>query len=486
MTTDILPGAIVQGLLASGQGHLLEHAEHLDANVRRQLVQNLEGLDFERLAQVFKASTSSQAKLLAGDVFPVSGISTVKERTAECVSRWRAAGLQAIGSGQLAVLLLAGGQGTRLGSSAPKGCYDIGLPSRKSLFQLQAERLLRMQHLACNENDRSTSSGAALLPLYIMTSVFTHDEIRAFFATHGFFGLNPEQVLFFQQGQMPCFTRDGKLVVETQCQLARAPDGNGGVFSALEESGMLLDMERRGVRFCECFAVDNALVRVADPLFLGHFLQSGAPLASKVVRKAYPEERVGVFVHKGHPAGPVEVVEYSELPEDLATSLDPDTGRLRFLWSNVCMHLFSLDFLKFASAQLKKDPFFHPAWKTIPSLNGPVPGVKLEQFIFDPFRFAPSMALFEVLREEEFSPVKNAPGSSSDSPDTARAHLLALHRRWVEAAGGRVDDGEGTTPALAVAHGGVEVSPLLSHSGEGLEQRCAGQSFSPGVVIDTL
>ncbi|KAL9274636.1 UDP-N-acetylglucosamine diphosphorylase 2-like protein [Drosera capensis] len=268
-----------------------------------------------------------------------------------------------------------------------------------------------------------------------MTSSFTHEATQRFFESRKYFGLDRSQVIFFQQGTIPCISKDRKFIMETPYRVARAPDGNGGVYTVLKFSRLLEDMATRGIKYIDCYGVDNALVRVADPAFLGYFIDKGAAAAAKVVRKAYPQERVGVCVRRGK-GGPLAVVEYSELDPSLASAIDQATGRLRFCWSNVCLHMFTLDFLNQVASGLEKDGIFHLAEKKIPSVHGFETGLKLEQFMFDAFTFAPSTALFEVLREEEFAPVKNANGAKADTPDTARMLVLRLHTRWVTTAGG--------------------------------------------------
>ncbi|PKI60810.1 hypothetical protein CRG98_018799 [Punica granatum] len=229
-------------------------------------------------------------------------------------------------------------------------------------------------------------------------------------------------------------------------------------------------MAARGIKYIDCYGVDNALVRVADPTFLGYFIEKGSDAAAKVVRKAYPQEKVGVFVRRGK-GGPLTVVEYSELDPALASMINQETGRLRFCWSNVCLHMFTLDFLNQVANALEKDSIYHLAEKKIPSIHGHTAGMKMEQFVFDAFPYAPSTALFEVVREEEFAPVKNATGSSFDTPDSARLLVLRLHTRWVVAAGGFL------THSVPLYATGVEVSPLCSYAGENLEAICRGRTF---------
>ncbi|XP_010260631.1 PREDICTED: UDP-N-acetylglucosamine diphosphorylase 1-like [Nelumbo nucifera] len=464
------PQALLERLKDYGQEDVFSLWDELSPEERELLVKDIESLDLPRIDRIIRCSLRSQGlPIPAIEPVPESCVSTVEERTLEERERWWKMGLKAISEGRLAVLLLSGGQGTRLGSSDPKGCFNIGLPSGKSLFQLQAERILCVQRLAAQSVNEG-SAGFVPIHWYIMTSPFTDDATRKFFESHKYFGLEPDQVTFFQQGTIPCISKDGRFIMESPYKVAKAPDGNGGVYSALKYSRLLEDMAMRGVRYLDCYGVDNALVRVADPTSLGYFIDKGVAAAAKVVRKAYPQEKVGVFVRRGK-GGPLAVVEYSELDPMLASEINQETGRLRFCWSNVCLHMFTLDFLNQVANGLEKDSIFHLAEKKIPSIHGYTVGLKLEQFIFDAFTYAPSTALFEVLREEEFAPVKNANGSTFDTPDSARLLVLRLHTRWVVAAGGFL------THSVPLYATGVEISPLCSYAGENLEAICRGRTF---------
>ncbi|GFR44147.1 hypothetical protein Agub_g5314 [Astrephomene gubernaculifera] len=483
---------------AAGQGHIFEHWESLTEGERENLLKDVEGLDYHYLSRVFTASlaASSAAGSYQG-VRPATDVVQRKDVTPAQEAEWTQLGYRFIAEGRVGVLLLAGGQGTRLGSCLPKGCFDIGLPSHKSLFQLQAERLLRLQRLAAAA---SGTPPAAARPLtwYIMTSAFTHEATLEHFVAHDYFGLQRTQVVFFQQGFLPAFTEEGKLILETRSSLAKAPDGNGGVYLSLARSGLLQHMSAAGIECLDCYCVDNSLARLGDPRFIGYCHGvAKADVGARVVAKAYPEEKVGVFARRyaeaGSAAAPssssaaaaaataagtapssLAVLEYSELEPALASATNPATGQLYFNWANLCMHFFSVAWLARVAEELLqgRGTPYHVARKRIPSLAGPVPGVKLELFIFDTFGAAgDKTALVEVERREEFAPVKNAPGAATDSPDTARAAVLSLHAGWVRAAGGVVTCGEG-----------LEVSPLVSYGGEGLEGLVAGKTYGDAFV----
>lgn len=451
-----------KAVTAAGQGHLLGDWDRLSTDQRLHLMADIQEFDLAYVNNSYIASKSLAAENKRPPQ-PLQEVTTLKDLGHDNIDIWTKAGYKLIAEGRAAVLLLAGGQGTRLGSSAPKGCYDIGLPSHKSLFQLQAERLIRVQQLAAEILHGQGAKVGHPVRWYIMTSPSTDAPTKEHFKKHRHFGLDPDQLFFFQQGQLPCLTPEGKIILASSHALAKAPDGNGGVYLALAKSGALQDMQSHGVEAVDCFAVDNALIKLADPLFLGHCHSQQTDCGARVVAKAHPEEKVGVFARRG---AHVEVVEYSEMDPQEAASVDPSTGELRYAWSNVCMHYFSTAFLVAMADRLKQQGQYHIAHKKIPSKDGPVQGVKLELFIFDTFPMAHRVSLMEVARASEFAPVKNAPGSASDSPDTARQAIMSSHQRWVEEAGGSVTSPEG-----------VEVSPLVSYGGEGLDQLCKGKTF---------
>ncbi|XP_048438249.1 UDP-N-acetylglucosamine diphosphorylase 1-like isoform X2 [Pyrus x bretschneideri] len=433
------PQGLLERLKDYGQEDAFALWDELSPDERQLLVNEIESLDLSRIDRIIRCSLRSHGLPTAAiEPVPESNVSSVEERTLEDRERWWKMGLKAIYEGKLGVLLLSGGQGTRLGSSDPKGCFSSAAPLQ--------------------------------IHWYILTSPFTDESTRKFFESHKYFGLESDQVTFFQQGTIPCVSKDGRFIMETPYRVAKAPDGNGGVYSAIKSSRLLEDMATRGIKYVDCYGVDNALVRVADPTFLGYFIDKGVSAAAKVVRKAYPQEKVGVFVRRGK-GGPLTVVEYSEMDSSLASAINQETGRLRFCWSNVCLHMFTLDFLNQVANGLEKDSIYHLAEKKIPSIHGQSMGFKLEQFIFDAFPYAPSTALFEVLREEEFAPVKHANGSNFDTPDSARLLVLRLHTRWVVAAGGFL------THSVPLYATGVEVSPLCSYGGENLEAICRGRTF---------
>ena len=299
------------------------------------------------------------------------------------------------------------------------------------------------------------------------------EATRAYFAAQGYFGLREDQCFFFTQGVLPAFDGDGKILLEARSRVSVAPDGNGGVYGALAASGALADMGRRGVKYVSQYCVDNALVKVGDPEFVGFFASEGADCAAKVVRRVLAGEKVGVVALRG---GRPSVVEYSEMDAADAARVDGD-GCLVFRDAHVCVNCFHFDFLERAAAGLVDELPLHVARKKIAHYDGtavvdpPSPnGVKLERFIFDAFPFARKFRCLEGDRGADFAPVKNAPGSSSDSPDTARALFSDQSKRRLIAAGAKI---AGDATAL------VEVSPLTSYQGEGLESQAGKELTAP-------
>ncbi|OSX67084.1 hypothetical protein POSPLADRAFT_1164350 [Postia placenta MAD-698-R-SB12] len=473
---------------AAGQGHLLQFWPKLSETERAYLLAQLDALDIDRVNRIYRKAVSSEKE--AAENAGKDAIGPLPEDAFDSVigvpekeKEWRSIGLRAIASGQVGVLLMAGGQGTRLGSSAPKGCYDIGLPSHKSLFQYQAERIARLQIVA--EKEFGKPAGSVAIPWYVMTSGPTRPETEAFFKKHNYFGLSSKNVIFFEQGTLPCLTMDGKVILEKPSKVAVAPDGNGGLYAALRKPlspsaprTVLSDLAARKIQYVHSYCVDNCLVKVADPVFLGYCIQKQADCAAKVVPKAYPTESVGVVARRGDK---YSVIEYSEISKEQAERRDPKTGELAFRAGNIANHFYTTAFLN-STADFEDELAFHIARKKIPFVDATgaaakpaTPnGMKLELFVFDVFPFTRHFAVLEVARNEEFSPLKNAPGTGSDDPQTSRRDLLSQHRRFLERAGAKVAD--------AVE---IEVSPLVTYAGEGLDAT-KGKNYTRSGLVEAI
>ncbi len=434
-------------LKAAGQDDLLRHLESLSGDARAHLERDIMSQDWEELKALHaEKSAASLNDNVSADLKPMPfKIATDDLR----YDFWKETGEILLGKGQVAAFLVAGGQGSRLGFEGPKGMYDIGLPSHKSLFQLQAERLQNL----------GAQVGHAI-PWCIMTSPLNHEATVNFFIENNFFGMDRQNVRFFEQGTICALTPDGKAVLDGEDHLALVPDGNGGCFRALAQSGSLAWLIERGVRYVFLYSVDNALCRVCDPAFIGALASEGRSMsASKVVHKANAQEKVGIFAFQNRKPG---VVEYSDLPEEYRDMTNPD-GSLTFDGGNIAIHLFKIEGLR--KLQTSKLPW-HTARKTVCGIEK---CWKFEQFLFDAFPQLGSMMPFGVVREEEFSPVKNAEGN--DSPKTARQMIGQLHRDWLRKANVEVKPNKL-----------YEISPTISYAGENLNRRTFERELGKGIL----
>ncbi|PHH73497.1 hypothetical protein CDD80_3763 [Ophiocordyceps camponoti-rufipedis] len=477
--TDEAVSELKEKYARAGQEQVFAFWDSLSGDERAELFDQLEGFDPGRIDGIAKrALEGSAVEKKATDSLeplPESATASVLDSGADKIDAWYKAGLKLIAENKVAVVLMAGGQGTRLGSSDPKGCFDIGLPSRKSLFQIQAERIRKVQELAA----ASSGSSNVMVPWYVMTSGPTRKPTQEFLDKHDYFGLDRANVQIFEQGVLPCLSPQGKMLLESKGRVAVAPDGNGGIYQALVLSGVLEDMRRRGVEHIHAYCVDNCLVRVADPVFIGFAASKDVDIATKVVRKRNATESVGLILCRD---GKPDVVEYSEMDKAMAEATDakqPDL--LKFRAANIVNHYYSFRFLESIPQWAHKLPH-HVARKKIPSADAKTGktvkpetpnGIKLEQFVFDVFPFLPldKFACIEVRRDDEFSPLKNAPGKDEDDPVTSKRDIMAQGRRWLQDAG-----------ATVVAEGGVEVSPLISYGGEGLDKVKGTTITAPAVL----
>jgi UDP-N-acetylglucosamine/UDP-N-acetylgalactosamine diphosphorylase len=343
-----------------------------------------------------------------------------------------------------------------LGFDGPKGCFPISPIRNASLFQILSEKILAVR----KRYDRP-------IYWYIMTSPLNLEETRGFFETNGYFGLQEGEIIFFNQGVFPSLTREGKLLLAEEGGLFQNPNGHGGTISALADSGCLDHMSRESIEELYYMQVDNPLVRIPDPPFLGLHALEGSQMSTKVIAKAYPEEKIGVI---GKINGKPGVIEYSDISEENQKARD-EQGNLLYSHGSIAIHIFSLEFLRSHSGKLP----LHVAQKTIqawiPNDEGgavqELAGIKFEMFIFDALADAGNPLFLETIREEEFAPLKNKTGR--DSIETCRQGIMNLYARWLEANGITVPM-RGGKPVHR-----IEISPLVASDaesfGESLNQR---------------
>ncbi|XP_076821486.1 UDP-N-acetylhexosamine pyrophosphorylase-like protein 1 [Clavelina lepadiformis] len=488
---------VLEELRLHKQEQLLVHFDDLDAKEKQNLLNDIKNVDFGHLEDIRKRSNELSKSRQSGrldkfmEPIPSEQFGSIARGSAQDKLKWEKAGLECIAEGKVAVLVLAGGQGTRLGVPYPKGMYDVGLPSGKSLYQIKAERIKRLQDLAF---ERTGKHG--IITWYIMTSEATMGQTRDYFKDNNYFGLSENNVKFFEQFTLPCIDFDGKILLANKHKIACAPDGNGGLYKALTRRKVLDDMERRGIECTHVHCVDNILTKTADPVFIGFCRLMKADCGAKVVEKTEPNEAVGVICKVD---GVCQAVEYSEISSATASKKDNSGTRLMFNAGNICNHFFSTDFLKNVCSAHKELPH-HVAKKKIPHVNrkGEVVrpttpnGMKMEKFVFDVFQYAKHFVVFEVPREDEFSPLKNAEGATSCGPLQSRWSLASLHHRRIVSAGGSIVDSDGNEvpPLTGVeSHEGeypvvCEISPLLSYDGEGLAKYCDNVKFQSPVILD--
>jgi UDP-N-acetylglucosamine/UDP-N-acetylgalactosamine diphosphorylase len=440
-----------------GQTHLLRFWDELDAAARRQLASQVSAVDFDQAAQLYDqgAGTCDWAAL-ARRASPPPAMRLSDRKSGGglySVSDARKLATAALKAGKIGVLLVAGGQGSRLGFDHPKGMYEIGPVSNATLFQIHLEKVFAA----------SRRYGASV-PIYIMTSPVTHAETEEFLREHKRFGLREDDVVLFCQGTMPAVdSATGALLLASKDALFLSPDGHGGCVAALAKSGAIEHMRRRGVEHLFYLQVDNPLTPIGDAEFIGYHLLAGSELTSMAIAKQTPQDRLGVFAMiDGH----MQVIEYSDMPDDVASERDP-SGSLKFWAGSIAVHVFSGAFLERALA-LKDALPFHVARKKVPFVDDSGKlvepkqpnALKFERFIFDLLPHAKNPLVVEFAEADVFAPLKNAPGAEKDTPEYVQHFMASQHRKWLETAG--------TSVAKDVV---VEISPLWALDVEGVHKQ---------------
>eukprot|EP00002_Diphylleia_rotans_P008389 TRINITY_DN1819_c0_g2_i1.p1 TRINITY_DN1819_c0_g2~~TRINITY_DN1819_c0_g2_i1.p1 ORF type:complete len:575 (+),score=138.94 TRINITY_DN1819_c0_g2_i1:75-1799(+) len=377
-------------LEAFNQGHLLKHYASLSPESQEKLLKDIKSVNLEELKAIYESSKLQSVSIEPSDLKPFPTVAKSTDSPAEDLKRWYETGLKSIAEGKVALILMAGGQATRLGVGFPKGMLDVGLPSGKSLFQIQAERIVRLKELAVAHYLQTNpgSAPSASVPLYIMTSPGQTEVVEKYHRDSNCFGLNGEEVKFFEQCTLPCVTPEGKIILENAHTIARAPDGHGGLYKALGLNGVHHDMHKRGCEYAFVYCVDNILVRVGDPTYIGYCIEKNFSFGYKVVAKAYPEEPAGVVCIR---KGIIDYVEYSELPKEVAVLKNEETGELLYNAANILNLFYTRGFLQEVIEEAERNMQYHIAKKKIPHADetgqtvqpSGVNGWKFEKFVLD-------------------------------------------------------------------------------------------------------
>lgn len=395
-----------QKLEGCGQLHVLKYFDELNEEQKAELLQQVEETDFS----ILRFAQHRDESLETGKITPISAMELNEmERRHE---EFKKIGLEAVRQGKVAAVLLAGGMGTRLGSDAPKCMYDIGLTHPVYIMQRLVENLMDVVREA-----------GVFVPFFIMTSDKNHDQTVAFMKKMNYFGYDPSKVWFFKQEMAPAADYSGKVYMEKKNRISTSTNGNGGWFLSMKRAGLIEKVHELGIEWLNTFAVDNVLQRIADPVFVGATIASGCACGAKTVRKAAPDERVGVMcLSDGRPS----IIEYYEMTPELMETKN-ENGDPAYNFGVIMNYLFrEKDLERIADDILpvhvveKKIPYLDPDGNPVSPAEPN--GYKFEQLVLDMVRELDSCLPVEVERSREFAPIKNKTGI--DSVESARALCL--------------------------------------------------------------
>lgn len=411
------------------QQHLLQFWEQLAIEPRQRLAAHIRDLDFAQICALTHGDQQAPDwESLAARAEPPPAVLSDGSGSPFTRAQAQQRGEAALKNGEVGVVLVAGGQGTRLGFPHPKGLFPLGPLSQRPLFQILIDHLLA----------RAERYGVRI-PLYLMTSPATHDETVACFTAQDRFGLAKDDLVIFCQGTMPAVDANtGKLLLAEKDQLFLSPDGHGGMVSAFAQHGCLDHARQRGLKHLYYCQIDNPLAQVCDPTLIGYHLLADSDMTTQVVRKQVGSERVGNVVSIDNQ---VRIIEYSDLPPSIAERTQDD-GSLKLWAGNIAIHVFNLDFLAQMVENSAAMPF-HLAHKSVPFLSASgqkmrpetANAIKFERFIFDLLPWARNAIVVEGDKSKVFAPVKNKEGAASDTPTTSRQAMIQLHQQWLREAG---------------------------------------------------
>ena len=390
----------------SNQMQIVAAYNRADDETKKELLNQVERIDFSQVADLYE-KTKHEVNF-NNDVIEAIPYIDKDKLTDEEYNKYLKLGEDEIKAGRYSVVTMAGGQGTRLGHKGPKGTFDIGLDSHKSIFEILIDSL-----------KASSEKYGVTIPWYIMTSKENNGATVKFFEDNNFFGYDKNAIMFFEQGKLPMVDESGKILINEEGLIKEASDGHGGIFQSMKKNGVTDDMNKRGIKWAFVGPVDNILVKMVDPILLGIMIDQNVQAGGKSTVKANAAEKVGVFCKRNGKPG---VVEYTEISKEMAERTN-ENGELVFAESHLNCNMFSV---KAIEEVANKNLPYHIAHKKASYIdengNLVVPekpnAYKFESFIFDAFDMLDDMAILRVKREEEFAPVKNAEGT--DSPETAR------------------------------------------------------------------
>jgi len=438
------------------QSHLLAFWKQLNTDQKNSLLAQIHALDFSKIDDwVADFVKNPDSTVIKGDFSPAPyyHCDPIDSANQQKYAKAGDLGKELISAGKVAAFVVAGGQGTRLGFDGPKGNFPISPVKNKTLFHIFAESIA-----AASQKYNTTC------PWYIMTSSLNHAETKEIFRSNDYYGLEEKNVFIFQQGTLPNFTFYGKILLAEKDTIACSPDGHGGSLNALYKSGAVEDMKKRGIEFISYFQVDNPLINIFDPLFIGLHAIDEAQMSSKALVKTGPKEKVGNFCLLD---GKITVIEYSDLPDELAEKQNPD-GSLLFNLGSIAIHIINRSFVEKINDKGFSLPL-HRAVKKIQQIDRQgktieQDGVKLESFVFDALPLAAKSIILQTRRCEEFAPVKNAAGT--DSIETAKEMMVARSAGWLESAGITVPKkDDGSIDCL------IEIAPAFALEKQDLEEK---------------
>lgn len=420
---------LVDQVAAAGQSHIFNFYASLSSTHRQHLDAQVAAVDWELITKLIRDVVLKPEpfnlpdKIEPAPYFPHTPSDAA---TRDLYSRARQRGITLLREGKIAAFVVAGGQGTRLGWPGPKGTFPATPIGKKPLFQCFVEYIRAME-----------ARHHTTIPFYIMTSTINHAATVDFFKQNHYFSMPESQLMFFSQDMLPAIGFDGKVLLESPSSMALSPNGHGGSLLALQKSGALSDMRRRGVTQISYFQVDNPIVRCVDPLFIGLHDLHAADMSSKMLPKAFGKEKLGNFCLVD---GKVRVIEYSDLPEELAEAREPG-GLLKFRAGSIALHVISRSFVEQLNAHGFALPY-HRAEKKVPHIDlgtgalvhpPKANAVKMETFVFDALPLAQNSIIYETDRLDEFAPIKNAEGV--DSPASAADIITRRNCQWLGEAG---------------------------------------------------